>query len=138
MQDDILSDWLHGVGEFVLHLRPELLAFLLRLSLALALPALFCFLSFRQGSRSVFLQVSWCAVGLLIAGFLPLQFLTFDGKILRFLVLIGSALCLWFLPRLLTQLLVPELGRQQRVTNAIYLVEAVLIVLQIFMKGGHG
>jgi hypothetical protein len=58
MKNDILSDPLHGVGEFVLHLSPNLLSFVLRLTLGLGLPALLCFVSFRQGSRSVFLQVT--------------------------------------------------------------------------------
>ena len=134
---DIITQFFHGVHSAAAGLDSRLVAFLIKLALLLGVPSLLCFLSHQQGHTTKALQICWCVIGVLLVGLIPTEMLTITYPTARVWIIVLAALAVWFLPRALAFLLEPMQAAQQRLASRLYLIVGMLIVLEVFLKGGR-
>jgi len=128
---DIIAKITDSLAGFAAGLSNETIQFWLRLVCLLILPAAICAWSFRQGYRSVFVQVLAAVFGLLLALSLPLEHLRIGSGMVRLWLLTFAVVLAAFMPAILPALTVRTLKAQRQLRAALYLAVGVLILANL-------
>src|SRR5438046_31916 len=88
---------------------PARFGFFVQVVLLLGLPMVFCFVAFHRGNRSVFVQTLAFVLGVLLAVSIPVEDLRPPAPIFKAWIFTVCLVLLFFLPAILSRLLIPEL-----------------------------
>jgi hypothetical protein len=113
---------------------PERLGFFLQASLLFAFPLLLCSALFRQGSRSILVQVLAAACGLICAMAIPAERLLPHAAFLKACLFLVCFIFLCFLPGAVPKLVTPTLGIQRRLSIALYVLLLFLFLANLLIK----
>ncbi len=128
---DLFSKLTLALVNYAEGLSPQTIRFWLRLLFVLVLPVAASAWTFNGGFRSVFVQVAAGVLGLLLALSLPLQRVEIPNGMVRVWLLTFVLLAVTFSPAVLPRLLLPTLGGQKRLRNALILAVAALIAANL-------
>ena len=115
-------------------LSPRFFSFFLELALMLALVTITCFLSFTFGSRSKGVQWTVLVLSILTASLIPVQNLHVSNRVIRTWLVLLSIVVVPALVKVFPRLLVPELGKQRRISKASYVIIAALFILNFLTR----
>jgi hypothetical protein len=115
---------------------PRILAFLIHCFLLFGLATLLPGVAFYRGNRSVFIQVLFSLVGVLIASVIPVERIEITNRVAKTWAILFLLITLVVLPHVLASLLTPKLGAQRRIQAvAMGLMVILFLANYLFMKG---
>ena len=117
---DPLTTLLRDLLDLLAELPDSTASFILRAALFLGVTTGLAGWAFRAGSRSQFIQLMAFTVGLLVATFLPVDFLIFAHPGIKGTMLLLSTIMLLFLPMKLPFFLTPNAPAQKWLRRATY------------------
>ncbi len=133
---DVISkffEWLFGQ---VSNLSPSTFHFPVKALLLFLVPYLLCLLYMRRHPPTVFSQVTLGVAGVLIVSAIPVDRLEIGNSMIKTWLWVGCSVALLFFPRLLASVLVPTIGAQRRLSVGLYILLAVLFLLNTIQSGG--
>jgi hypothetical protein len=109
-------------------------AFFLQVVLLFGLPAVFCFLAFKRGNRSVCLQMLAFVFGILLACTIHVEKIVIPNPVIKAWILTICIAVLAFLPGFLPTLLTPTLGKQRKLRMGLWVLLAGLLLANLLMR----
>ncbi len=128
---NVLTKFTEVIVHYTEGLSSQTIQFWLRLVLLLMLPVIICAWTFRQGYRSVFIQVLAGVFGVLVALSLPLQHFQITSGMARIWLLTFAILALIFLPTILPALLLPTVGAQRKLRQVLIFAVLALVIANL-------
>jgi hypothetical protein len=113
---------------------PARLGFFSQATLLFALPFALCSAVFRQGSRSVLVQVLSFIFGLVVAMAIPVERFLPNSPFLKACLFVICLTLLCFLPAAVPKLLTPTLGTQRKLSIALYTLLVLLFLANLLVK----
>jgi hypothetical protein len=133
---DVISRFFEWLFAQIGNLSPSTFHFPIKALLLFLMPFLLCKLYMRRHPATVFSQVTLAVAGILIVGAIPVDRLEIANSMIKTWLWIGCTVALLFLPRLLATVVVPTVGAQRRLTIVLYILLAVLFLLNTVELGG--
>lgn len=133
---DVISRFFEWLFVQVGNLSPSTFHFPIKALLLFLVPCLLCILYMRRHPPTVFSQVTLSVAGVLIVGALPVARIEIANTMIKTWLWVGCTVALLFFPRLLATVVVPTVGAQRRLTIGLYILLAVLFLLNTIEPGG--